>query len=292
MSDELPPGTLSLETDAPAAEAPAPEPEKTEAPAPEPAAVVQADEDSYIVQADGKPINIGRVIAAERRREREKYEPVRQQAAQLANEVQQLRQQLRPPAPEPPKEPEITDDEATAEAKDLQLYDASGALDVKTSKRIIQKRRQEALQVAEAVMQRTVAPIQQGQARDKSAQHFIAAVTAKNAEGQPLFATRAEQEAFASFWAEQPAELTSDPKAAEVFLNAYVGQTARTTKRAPAPQVRLEPVVNEAPGGKGVPAYVMTELDKKFARAAGMTEKQYGEQTKGFQKDRTLVIGD
>ena len=295
IGDELPPGTISLEDDAPAvsADPPAPPEPVVEAPIPEAREV----EPEHLVEApDGKRLNVGPIIAAERKRIAEQkdreYEPIKQRTQQLEQEVQRLRQLAQPPAPEPAKEPDISDDEAAAEAKDLQLYTADSQPDIKTAKRIIQKRRQEALQVAEMVTARTLAPLQQVQAKDRSTQYFIASVTEKDQDGQPLFATRQEQEAFATFWAEQPDSLTSDPQAAEVFLNAYVGQRARTTKRAQPPPVRLEPIQTETPGGRGAPAYQMTAMDRKFANASGMTEKQYAEHTKGFQKDRTLIIGD
>lgn len=301
MSDDLPAGTVSLEdvsaasTDTPAPVEHTPEPEQVAQPAaPEQPAVVEASEDSYVVQAEGRPVDIGKIVAAERRRTAEKYEPFRQQAAQLAAEVQQLRQQLQPPAPEPPKVPEVSDEEAAAEAKDLQLYTADSQPDIKTAKRIIIKRRQEALQVAEDVSRRTLAPLQKNQAQEAAAQNFIVAVTAKDAEGNPLFATRAEQEQFAQFWASQPHELTADRDAAETFLDAYWGRKARTTKRtAPTPvAARPAPILTESPGGANAPAYQMSDMEKRAARASGISQKDFAERAKSFAPDRTIILGD
>lgn len=274
--------------------------------APEP----DESEPEGVVEVQGRRMVDVSVLAAERRRAREIAErgvrerevaPLQQQAQDAA----QLREALaaaRPyvelvrqhpellQAPEPlPLEQQISDEEALAEARDLELYEAgTGQLDVTRARRIIAKRRTEAYEAAQQVAQSVVAPHARQTATAASGQNFAWAAGQRDAAGQPLVDHRLLAELWAPFHQQAP-ELAADPQVAEVLLDAAIGRQLRLHQRGSPGR---EPIYSEAAGGRPQGTFPINDVGRKLAKAAGMTEKQFHEAGKGYNPTGTSVIGE
>ena len=242
------------------------------------------------------------VLAAERKRVREatahqirekELTPL-QQKAQEADALREALNAARPyvdlvkqhpellqtPAPQP-AEAAISDDEAAQEARDLQLFDATSQLDVKTAKKIIARRRAEVMATAQQAAQQAIAPYAQSSAEQASRQNFAQMAQLTGSDGQPLVDPRI----LAEEWVQLPVELTQNPQVAEVVLERAIGKSLRQGKSRQA--VLRSPVFSEASGGRqaGGPV-VLTPLDRKL----GLTEKDLKESAKGFVAGGVSVI--
>lgn len=301
---EITPGALSLE-DAPDGAIESPPIQQQQA-APEPDAIDDDAPPEGVSVHDGK-VDVS-VLAAERRRVREATaRAVREKEVaplqQKANEADQLRQALNEAqpyldhlrkhpellqAPKPtPLEDQVSDEDALAEARDLELYDSrSGQPDVTRAKRIIARRRQDAMSAAQAATQAAVGPITSQTAQSVSRQNFVAMATRRDASDQQFV----DPKVLAEMWAQLPPELTQHAEVGELILDAAIGKTVRTGGRVA--RAERAPVVSEPSGGQVGPQYQMDRMAKQIAAHAGITPKQFADSAKGYQPGQTNVIGE
>lgn len=301
---EISPNALSLEDAPPTLDSP---PITQAPPEPEPAQAADDAEPESVVEHQGRRMVDVSVLAAERKRVREATErAIREKELtplqQKAQEADQLRAALAevrpileavkqhglPKAPEPtPLEQQITDDEASAEARDLELYDArTGQPDVARARRIIARRRTDMQSAAQQAAQAAVGPITSQTAQQTSRHNFVQMATRRDAQNQPLV----DPKVLAELWAQLPAELTAHPEVGELILDAAIGKSVRTTGRVQRPA--REPLISEPSGGRTGPAYQMNRLAQSIAREAGMTDKQFSEAAKAYQPGASNTLGD
>lgn len=303
-SQTISPDALSLE-DAPTIETPPIQQAPVDH---EPSA--QADDDVLpegVSATDGK-VDVS-VLAAERRRvraaterairERElaplqaKAQEVDQLRAALAeaqpylNHLRQHPELLQPPKPTPLEE-QISDDDAAAEARDLELYDGrTGQPDIGRAKRIIARRRQDALTAAQQAAQAAIGPITSQTAQSASRENFVSMATQRDANNQPLV----DPKVLAEMWTALPPELTAHREVGELVLNAAIGKSLRTGTRISRPE--REPLISEPAGGRVGQSYQqMDHMAKQLAKHAGLSDKQFQEAGKGYQPGMPNVLGD
>src|SRR3990167_8539195 len=232
---------------------------------PEVPAGTEADEEPIeapIVETQGRKLVDVSVVASERKRAREKGErAVRekevaplQAKAQRADQleaalaaakpyidlVRQHPEWLKPAEPSGP-ESAVPEAEAAQEARELELYDVTGALDVARARRIIARRRTEASAAARQAAEQVVAPLQAGTAQAASRQNFVAMAQLSDAAGQPYV----DPKTLAEMWAQFPPEPPQHPGVARVLLGGGIGRHRRTI-----PRDRSRPTSSEAPGGR------------------------------------------
>ena len=273
-----------------------------------PAEPDDAAEPEGVVEHAGKRMVDVSVLAAERRRVREATErtfrekelgPLQAKAAEAdqlraaLNELRPIVEQVRrnPDLLKPPKpttaEEQVTDDEAAAEARDLELYNAqTGQPDIGRAKRIIARRRQEAQSAAQQAAQAAIGPITSQGAQSASRQNFVSMATRRDAHDQPLV----DPKALAEIWASLPAELTQHAEVGELLLDAAIGKTVRGGARVP--RADRAPIVSEPAGGRNGPSYQMDRMAKQIANHAGMSEKAFTDAAKTFRPDTVNIIGD
>lgn len=278
MSDEL---TQPLETE------PAPDPEP-----------------EGVVEREGKKWAPVEALIAERERAarkteeklRAEYEPLRakaSQADQLAADMARLQPHIEYLQKHPevmqqaaqPDVPEVSNDEAEKYARRYELYTPTG-LDLTRAKQIIADNRAETRQIAKEAAQQAVAPYAQTTASAQARQNFVWAASQVGPDGAPLV----DPQELAQMWADFPAELAANPQVARVILDAAVGASVRTGKRA----VRSshEPVYTEAPGGQRGGGYQITDVERRLARTAGVKEKDWADSAKTYRPDATNILGD
>lgn len=270
--------------------------------------VVEDPEPEGVVEHQGRRMVDVSVLAAERRRVRDATErairereiaPLQQKAqdadrlrdalAQAQPYLDHLRQHpelLQPPKPTQLEE-QIGDDEAAAEARDLELYDSrTGQPDLGRAKRIIARRRQETQTAAHQAAQAAVGPITSQTAQSASRDNFVTMATQRDVNNQPLV----DPKTLAEMWASLPPELTAHREVGELVLNAAIGKSLRAGRRVARPE--RDPLVSEAAGGRVGQSYQMDHMAKQIAKHAGISDKQFQESGKGYQPGMTNVLGD
>jgi hypothetical protein len=296
---EINPNAVSLEEPTlesqPITQPPA-EPEGHEEPEPE-----------GVVEHQGQRMVPVSVLAAERKRVREttaaavrekELTPL-QAKAQEADRLRAALDEVRPiidhvrqhglPAPPKPStiEQQISEEEAAAEARDLELYDArTGQPDVARARRIIARRRQETQSAANQAAQAAIGPITSQTAQSASKQNFVNMAMQRDANDQPLV----DAKVLAELWAALPAELTAHPEVGDLVLNAAIGKSIRTTGRVARPE--RGPIVSEPSGGRAAPTWQMDRMAKNIAQQAGISEKAFSEAGKTYRPGDVNVIGD
>lgn len=261
-----------------------------------------------VVEHQGRRMVDVSVLAAERRRVRDVTERAirEKELAPLqrkADEADQMRQALAEAQPylnhlrqhpellQPPKptslEEQVGDDEAAAEARDLELYDArTGQPDLGRAKRIIARRRQETQSAAQQAAQAAVGPITSATAQDRSKQNFVQLALERDGNDQPVV----DPKVLAELWAQLPADLTQHPEVGRLVRDAALGKSVRTGGRvSSAPR---EPLISEPAGGRVGQSYTMDHMAKQIARHAGISDKQFADAGKGYQPGVTNVLGD
>src|SRR3990167_6646567 len=156
---------------------------------PQQAATDDAEPEGVVEHAGQRMVPVS-VLAAERRRIRETTErtirekeldPLRQTEQQLRNALNEARPYIDlikqhgvPQAPKPTKAEElISDEDAAAEARDLELYDGkTGQPDIQRAKRIIARRRSDVTSAAQQAAQAAVGPITSASAQSQSRENF------------------------------------------------------------------------------------------------------------------------
>lgn len=305
MTTEINPNAVSLEE--PTLES---QPITQEPPEPDPALAAQDDdaEPEGVVEVNGRRVVDVSVLAAERKRVRQATEKAIREKELTplqakAQEADQLRQALadarpyidlvrqRPELLAPPKpttaEEQVSDEDAAQEARDLELYDSkTGQPDVARAKRIIARRRQDALAAAQQATQAAIGPITSQTAQGASKQVFAQMAMRKDETGQPLV----DPKVLASLWVQLPPELTQHQEVGELILDAAIGKSIRTTGRVQRPD--RPPTVSEPPGGRSGPAYQMDQMARSLAKNAGISDKDFQAGAKSYQAGQTNVLGD
>lgn len=298
MSD-ISPNAVSLEDAQPSLESP-----PVQQPAVEEHAAAADDDalpEGVTASPDGK-VDVS-VLAAERKRVRAATErAIRAELepkARKADELQAALNEIRPivddvrryglPKPPPPSRAEdsISDEEATAEARDLELYDQrTGQLDVSRAKRIIARRRSEVTSAAQQAAQAAVGPITSQTAQSQSRENFVRMATQQDSAGQRLV----DPKVLAEMWASLPSELTQHAEVADLVLNAAIGKAQRSGSTVRRPE--RAPTFSESPGGKAGPSWQMDNMAKSIAKHAGMSEKAFSDAGKGYVPGGTNTLGD
>ena len=234
---------------------------------------------------------------AERRVREQEVEPLKRQSEDIAELKRQnqelydyLRAQQAGPAPAPqPMDARISDEEALAEARDLELFDPQTQQpDIARAKRIIARRRLESEQTAAAVAQRFLAPVTQESLKQAAVQQFVITASLRDPDNKPLV----DPEELAKVWAGVPAEVTAHPAGARTVLENVVGRAALARLQGRVASPEREPAFSEPAGGRPTAPFAMGEQEKKMARAAGLTDKQYMDGAKGFNPTGPNVIGE
>ena len=301
---EINPDALSLEDptiDGPPIQQPPHEPDAT--------ATADAAEPEGVVEHQGRRMVDVSVLAAERKRVREATS--RAKDAELAPlkakalEADGLRRALAEAGPyidlvrqhpellQPPKastaEEQVSDDEAAAEARDLELYDAiTGQPDLTRAKRIIARRRTETATAAHAAAQAAIGPITSSTAHGASRQNFVSMAMQRDAANQPLV----DPKVLAELWAQLPSELTAHPEVGEWVLDAAIGKSLRTSESRRVPRAERAPLVSEAPGGRSGPAWQMDTMAKQLAKNAGISAKDFEATGKTYVPGAVNILGD
>lgn len=183
------------------------------------------------------------------------------------------------------KVPDISDDEAEKTARDYELYTPTG-LDLTRAKRIIAKNRAEVQAAAQNAAQEAVKPMMQTTAVHNARQNFVWAASQTDGDGNPLV----DPEFLAGIWAEFPSELTAQPEVARTVLEAAIGRATRAGRR-PKAQGR-EPIFTEPSGGPRGQQYQISDQERRFAKTSGMSEKQWADSAKNYQRDAINILGD
>lgn len=286
MSDELPPGSMNLEDDAP-------EPVAQEPAAPEPApiaaepAIPATDQDLQQAGGDKEKAGLLSALRAERERAR-----VATERAQKADEYEaQLRTQqpyvqflqanpslMQPRAPEAPPAPPQADPDAVEAAQLMDFYKADGTLDIERGAKwlTIQDRR------ASRVTQAAVQPFHAQTAREKSMQNFAKALQTKNSAGQAP-----TEAALRAAWSMVPETDSADPNIAATLTLMAIGAQSMMKTAPPVPPPAL---VTEPMGGLPTRAAPMSAFEERLARSRGMQAQTWHERTAGFKQGEPTVL--
>lgn len=213
---------------------------------------------------------------------------LRQQVAQMQGALstfQQLQQTLqRPQAPAQPQ-PEA-DPKLVEYARSLDYYKQDGTPDTDRAAKFAQLVRSE----AQTLAQQALAPMREIQHRDLSARNFQQAVQGTVAGVKP------KAETLSWMWQNLPAELTADPRTAQVLqvlalgIDTASGQAGHLPP-APAPPANPPPFTEgtSAPTRRAQP---ISDLERLILADKGITEAKYQELTKGFRPGRTNTLED
>lgn len=286
MSEDLNPVGLDMDGDlSDLAATPDPEPA-----APEPVQIPDAEPPADgLVEVQGQKINIGPIVAAERRRVeakiRAEYEPLKQQASavhQLQSEIAALKAQMQPPKQEPAA-PEVSDTEAETYARRHQLFDAEGKVDIRTSKSILSEQKvneqrliEQSRVQAQAAAREAVTPLENDRQSRAAHDNFLRIAATKDLDGNFVFKDPATHPILLEAWNALPDHLRAVPEVGDVIVDKALGQIARTVKRGtPAPQIEREPVLAEVANSRGGQAYTMSGAERKVAEAAKISVKDW-----------------
>jgi len=177
----------------------------------------------------------------------------------------------------------VSDEEAIAEARELELDDArTGQPDVERAKRIIARRRADVTSAAQQAAQAAVGPITSATAQDRSRQNFIS-MAQQNRE-------TVDPRALAEMWAQLPHELTAHPEVAELIRDAAIGKTIRT--KGHVPRAERAPVFTEPAGGRTGPTYEMDRMATSLAKNAGISQADFKKSASSYTPGASNVLGD
>lgn len=207
------------------------------------------------------------------------------EAFRALQQAQQHQQQApQPQQPQGPTAEEVSELEEIA--RDFDFYKVDGTLDVDKAKRVQARESKRAQSIAQAQVQPLVTNTLQQRAvhnlqRAKATTH---PVTKQGVDPQIL-------DALAQKIAEQPNGLQTlaDPDSMkQLWLNAYALSTFQA--QAPAAQTPqpvaqvVAPLLTEAAGGQVTgAAKPLSDMEKRAAKEAGLTEKAYQDMAKGMR---------
>lgn len=234
-----------------------------------------------------KDAKAGSADAADLRVKLQQAEQQLQATAPLAEAFRALQQaQQQPQAPQQPAGPTAEDTaELEAIARDFDFYKADGALDLEKAGRVQARETRRAAQIAQQQMQPLVTNSLQ-----ERAMHNLARAKATLHPHTKTGADPKILDQLVSRIAAQPnglATLADPDSMKQLWLNAYAlstfnPQTSAPQAQAAAPQA--PPLVTEPSGGFN-PAVMkpLSDREKRAARDAGMTDKEYMDIAKGMK---------
>jgi len=251
-------------------------------------------EDNGVVEVTGQKIDVGPLLAAERKRVREateakiraEYEPLRQQASEIATLRAEV-QRLTPPAPVTPPAPEVSDSDAETYARRHQLYDAESKLDVKTAKSILAETRADLQRVSREAAQEALKPLQANDEQRAAHDNFMRIAATKDRTGAFVFADPATHGALLDAWNALPDHLRAVPEVGDVVVKTALGELALAGHRVRSPvlpAIEREPVLAEAAGARSSTPYTMSVLERKLADEANMSHKDFEARAKTYVK--------
>lgn len=270
-------------------------------PDPEPEGVIEIDKPAGTKE---KVVPLA-ALTAERQRIRKQadeqhakeLEPLRAAAAErdrLAADLQALEPQLRhlQKHPEllqrdqPPEVQAVSDEDAEAYAREMELYTGSG-LNTQKAKQIIAKNRAEMKRVASEAASAAVRPIAETTHLQNSRNNFLWAAQQRQPNGQAMV----DPQILANEWAKVPAELSAQPEVAQLILDRSIGAMYRAGKQPPA-AVEREPVYSEASGGRIGSGYQISDMERSMARTTNTDEKEWTKNAQKYRPGQTNVLGE
>lgn len=282
------------------------EPPATQDPGPEPEPTPDG-----VVEVQGQKLVPLAALTAERERARttteervrKEYEPLKKQAeahaaqaAQISADLESLQPQIEYLNQHPElltvaqaaREPSVSDEDAERYARQYELYTATG-LDLKRAKHIIADNRSEMAKVARDAAEEAVAPVAYRAAMDTARDNYRWAAGQRTADGSPLVDPSVLANVFAYVMKEDP-RILADRAAVQVIMDSVAGQAARVGR--PSGEPRREPLFSEAAGGGRRQDYRMSDVERKLARTAGMSDKDFSAQAQKYQPDAVNILGD
>lgn len=206
-------------------------------------------------------------------------------ALQAAPQYQQPQQQ--PPAAQQPTE-DVGELEAIA--KDFDFYKTDGTPDLDKARRVQARTTKQATQIAQA----QTAPLVQNTLAGR-AQENLARAKATTLPGTTEGADPQILDSLVSQIASQPngLETLANPDAMkQIWLNAFAlthvkqrtsGAKPAAVVQQPAAEKPAPPVFTERPGGQMPQPKELNTLEKKAAKEAGLSEKEYLDMAKGMK---------
>jgi hypothetical protein len=292
MSDELPPGSFSLEDDTEVVSAPV-----TAEPAIEPA-IEEPEPEGTVEIPTGKVVPL-QALQAERGKAKEakaeaeaikaELEAARQKVQEYATLEQKLKEAMpyieetrrrmtEKPQAEAPAGP-LAPQEAVEYAKDMDLYKADGTPDVERAQRLAA--RQEAIAAKQA--QRLVAPFEAQNAQQQAQRMFTEVSTMKDSQGRTV-----DPAALKQIWSSVPPELAAQPQVASVLYFAAKGYAEHHSKGAR--EVAPAPVVSESLGGSKPESAALSDVELRAIAAAGIKPADYRKQVSGYKPGHMNVL--
>ena len=189
------------------------------------------------------------------------------------------------PAAEPttPAGPAPDDTVAEQLAKTLDLYTTEGKPDLSRAKSLIGT--VEAL--AEKKAQALVKPVQDLNVQGRAMAHYHEAVAASAPNG-----AKVDPAILWQVWQNADPRILATPQGAAAAWALALGmasmQAAPTPRTVAAPGG--PPVVTEPPGGSGVRAGVLSDLDQRVVQVRGMDPKKYQEYARAFKPGETNTV--
>lgn len=288
MSDELPPGSFSLEEDTEIVSAPVTADAASEEPEPEGTVEIPTGKvvPLHALQDERAKAKEARAEADAARAELEaarlkvqNYATLEDKLREAMPYIEETRRRLtEKPAHAEPVGP-LAPQEAVEWAKDLDLYKADGTPDVERAQRLAT--RNEALAAKQA--QRMVAPFQAQNAAQQASQMYQELSGMKDAQGRQV-----DPAALKQMWGSVPAELAARPEVASVLYYAAKGYAEHHSKGAR--EVSPAPVPTESLGGSRPESAALSEMELKAIAAAGIKPAEYRKQVAGYKPGHNNVL--
>ena len=182
----------------------------------------------------------------------------------------------------------IADQDAAEYARDIQLYDGEGKLDLVTAKRALARQIRVAQSAAEQAVNRVVKPMQAESAATKTQSLLQTAAQVRDRAGRTVNPATLKQ-----FFDVIPPEIAQDPKVASVLYFAAKGWEAHNGAEGPVPVVQPPPVVmTESPGGRTPTPRTLTDLDLRMAHDMGRKPNEYQAISARFKPGAMNVLED
>jgi len=182
----------------------------------------------------------------------------------------------------------IPDQDAAEYARDIQLYDGEGKLDLVTAKRALARQMRVAQTAAEQAVNRVVKPMQAETAQTKSQNLMQTAAQVRDRAGRTV-----NPETLKQFFSVIPPEIAQDPKVASVLYFAAKGWEAHNGAEGPAPVPTPGPVLQtESPGGRAPSPRSLTDLDLRMAHDMGRKPNEYQAISARFKPGAMNVLED
>lgn len=256
-----------------------------------PEATAEAAEDDDDVAGAMVPVGVVKGL----RRELQETKRLAERAGALEQQVNQFKPYadflsahphlLQPQAPAAPATP-AADTAAQKYAEKLQLYTRDGSLDVPKAREILNDHDAAAQRAAERVMQ----PVSLELAQNKAATNVQNLLNLKDADGRPLDRQYLEQTIGAitnGMPREKALQVLSDPQVVNVIGMTALGMQASQKKSAPKPP-EADPLFRESAGGAS--GFTMTEDERRFAKTAKMSDKDYATRAAKYKPGISLEM--